>query len=185
MWNEEDHPGCMMVGYVWVNKIPGRIQVEARNGFQDLDAKMANLSHTVNKLTFGTQVARRNKKFFKSIPEGYKHLETMNGNFYATKDSHEAFHHFVNVVPTRYQTEDNRGFIAGTTIRMAGSVLGSLSGMLGNFITGDQGYFEYNQMSHSSQKIKFDEDKVPTFEIAYDIDPLIINVGKSKPSFWG
>ena len=72
LWNEEDHPGCMIVGYVWVNKLPGRIQVEAKNGFQDLDAKMANLSHTVNKLTFGTQVARRNKKLFSSIPEGYK-----------------------------------------------------------------------------------------------------------------
>ena len=61
-WDAADHPGCLVYGYVWVNKVPGRLQIEAKSGYQDLDATMTNMSHVVNHVGFGTQLARRHRR---------------------------------------------------------------------------------------------------------------------------
>ena len=172
----------MFVGYIWVNKIPGRLQIEARNGFQNIDPKMANLSHSVNKLGFGTQVARRNKRLLDLVPSGYKNLNTMDGNWYVTSETHEAFHHFVHVAPTRHHNAEDTGYIVGTTTRMFGSFMNSVSGslgVLGIFGRKDQ-YFDYNQMSHSSQKVEFTEAEIPSVEFGYDVNPLVLLVGEKQ-----
>ena len=51
--NKDDHPGCLLSGFLLVNRVPGNFHIEARSKHHNLNPKMANLSHVVNSLTFG------------------------------------------------------------------------------------------------------------------------------------
>ena len=50
----KEHPGCMVSGYVLVNRVPGNFHLEARSKTHNLNAAMTNLSHIVNHLSFCT-----------------------------------------------------------------------------------------------------------------------------------
>ena len=57
MLETKEHPGCMVSGYVLVNRVPGNFHIEARSLHHNLNAAMTNLSHVVNHLSFGTPLA--------------------------------------------------------------------------------------------------------------------------------
>ncbi len=48
-----DHPGCMLSGFLLVNRVPGNFHIEARSKHHNLNPAMSNLSHVVNHLSFG------------------------------------------------------------------------------------------------------------------------------------
>merc|ERR1711916_86562 len=54
---QKEHPGCMVSGYILVNRVPGNFHLEARSLHHNLNAAMTNLSHVVNHLSFGTPLA--------------------------------------------------------------------------------------------------------------------------------
>ena len=53
MHEVEEHPGCLLVGFLLVNRVPGNFHIESRSAYHNLNPAMANLSHTVNSLSFG------------------------------------------------------------------------------------------------------------------------------------
>eukprot|EP01041_Mallomonas_annulata_P009182 gene9182-19039_t len=50
---KDDHPGCLMVGYLLVNRVPGNFHIESRSKHHNMNPAMANMSHIVNHLSFG------------------------------------------------------------------------------------------------------------------------------------
>ena len=66
---------------------------------------MANLSHVVNSLTFGPTIERKMERRLKLIPEEYFNVvntRPMDNKFYANKQLHQAFHHYIKVIRTVY-----------------------------------------------------------------------------------
>ena len=58
----EEHPGCMMAGFLLVNRVPGNFHIEARSSYHNLNPVMANLSHQVHTLSFGPVMNQKTKK---------------------------------------------------------------------------------------------------------------------------
>lgn len=54
VWNPADHPGCLLVGALYLNPVPGRffIQAQGKASARNLAPRMANLSHAVTHLSF-------------------------------------------------------------------------------------------------------------------------------------
>jgi len=177
-WDLEDHPGCLVVGYVWVNKVPGRLQIEAKSGYQEIIPAMTNMSHVVNSVSFGTQVARRHRRKMDKVPEGFRKIDVMDGNLYSHETLHKAWHHYLNVVPTRHLMEEQSGFLMGTTMKIFNSF-----GSLFRKLMWKEEHFDYNQMLSQSQMIEFEEEEVPTVTFAYDISPVIVTVESKSMKF--
>ncbi|GMH96507.1 hypothetical protein TrST_g12599 [Triparma strigata] len=177
-WDLDDHPGCLVVGYVWVNKVPGRLQVEAKSGYQDIIPAMTNMSHVVNSIQFGTQVARRHKRKMDKVPSGFKKIDSMDGNLYSHDTLHKAWHHYLQVVPTRHLAEESAGYLMGTTMKLFSSI-----GSVFRKFMWKESHFDYNQMLSQSQMIEFEEEEVPTVTFAYDISPVIVTVETKSMKF--
>jgi hypothetical protein len=108
-WLEAEHPGCQLSGFLMLNRVPGNFHIQARSTTHDLVPHMTNVSHEVHSLTFGEPYVRRRleKGLVANIPkELNERLSPMDGNVYATKNLHEAHHHFLKVVPTYYTDLD-------------------------------------------------------------------------------
>ena len=58
----EEHPGCLMAGFLLVNRVPGNFHIEARSGYHNLNPAMANLSHQVHSLSFGPVMNQKTKR---------------------------------------------------------------------------------------------------------------------------
>ena len=39
----EEHPGCMLSGFVLVNRVPGNFHIEARSAHHEINAALANV----------------------------------------------------------------------------------------------------------------------------------------------
>ncbi len=103
-WNP-DHPGCMLVGFLLVNRVPGNFHIEARSKNHNLNAAAANLSHTVNHLSFGSDLTDKQKRTIHKLhgvdlPE---HFAPLDGSAYVVDKQHTAFHHYLKVVSTHYK----------------------------------------------------------------------------------
>jgi protein disulfide-isomerase-like protein len=100
----DDHPGCMMSGFLLVNRVPGNFHLEARSKHHNLNPKMANLSHVVNHLSFGPVLSRSAIRRMNGIPESYFSMDSthpMDGNVYVNGKLHQAFHHHIKVTLSR------------------------------------------------------------------------------------
>jgi hypothetical protein len=65
---------------------------------------MTNVSHQVHSLTIGDPAAVHKLKTLqiKNLPsQVYNKISPMNGNVYTTENLHEAYHHYLKVVPTQ------------------------------------------------------------------------------------
>ena len=60
--HDQSHPGCMMAGFLLVNRVPGNFHIEARSSYHDLNPAMANLSHQVHSLSFGPVMNNKTKR---------------------------------------------------------------------------------------------------------------------------
>ena len=152
MHEVEEHPGCLLVGFLLVNRVPGNFHIESRSAYHNLNPAMANLSHTVNSLSFGPSISRRQQSTLDSIPEEFfpkKSLGPMNGNDYVIKSLHTAWHHYIKVVSTH----------------------------VGKGFTSDRNLLAY-QMVESSQIMNYDVLEVPEARFSYDLSPMAVVIEK-------
>ena len=64
---------------------------------------MANVSHSVNHLSFGQPLSRTAARRVDEISSEFfdvSSTEVMDGNVYINNKLHQAFHHYIKVVPT-------------------------------------------------------------------------------------
>merc|ERR1719491_1091336 len=103
-WKDDDHPGCQIAGFLWVDRVPGNFHIQARSNRHDIAAHMTNVSHEVHHLGFGApgiELIVKAKDFV--VPGGFEEsLHPMNGNVYVNHNEHEAFHHYMKVVTTQF-----------------------------------------------------------------------------------
>ena len=80
----EEHPGCMLSGFVLVNRVPGNFHIEARSAHHEINAALANVSHVVNHLSFGAPVppklARSCVEIEPTRPRGQRRVDGVGPN---------------------------------------------------------------------------------------------------------
>lgn len=155
-WNP-DHPGCLLVGFIMVKRVPGNFHIEARSTAHSIHAEMANLSHTVNHLSFGneltgSQAAKVEKARGLELPTRFSPLD---GKTFTTPAIHQAYHHYLKVVATRY-------------------VLGS---------SWSNKFFAYQILS-TNQVMPYGAEDVPEAKFLYDISPMAVLAEKKGRHFY-
>merc|ERR1719215_435637 len=96
-WIEDDHPGCLISGFLWVDRAPGNFHIQARSSTHDIAAHMTNVSHQVHHLSFGNPgVKYQIDKGLIALPDNFLATTApMDGNAYVNEKEHEAFHHYL------------------------------------------------------------------------------------------
>lgn len=135
-----------------MNRVPGNFHIEARSKHHNLNPSLTNLSHIVHHLSFGPPISQRLLNRLKSVPEEYLHHSTMDDNVYVNSEFHQAFHHYIKVVPTHYEVD--------------GTYMGK------NSIVG-------YQMVEQSQNMFYEDGDVPEARFSYDISPMAVVVKKT------
>ena len=111
-WIEKDHPGCEVSGYLLLDRAPGNFHIFARSEEHDLVPQMTNLSHHINELSFedfyeGTVMTR--KRSADGLPLNLKQkVNALDGATFTTFNLHEAYHHYIKLVSTNFQTSSNK-----------------------------------------------------------------------------
>mmetsp|Transcript_21024 Transcript_21024/g.66042 ORF Transcript_21024/g.66042 Transcript_21024/m.66042 type:complete len:463 (+) Transcript_21024:340-1728(+) len=151
----KEHPGCMLSGYVLVNRVPGNFHVEARSKLHNLNAAMTNLSHVVNHLSFGTPLDRDLARKVAKYPQFQKN-HPLDGRAFVNPDFHQAHHHYSKVVSTHFEV----GGMMSKTREIVGY-----------------------QMLAQSQIMHYAELDVPEAKFSYDLSPMAVLVS-SKGRRW-
>mmetsp|Transcript_11942 Transcript_11942/g.16422 ORF Transcript_11942/g.16422 Transcript_11942/m.16422 type:complete len:464 (-) Transcript_11942:1762-3153(-) len=156
---KDDHPGCLLVGHLLVNRVPGQFHIEARSKHHDINPPAANLSHVVNHLSFGPALSKNTQRKLEVIPKSFFSLDStqsFNMKGYINDKLHQAFHHYIKVVST--QIEVNSHYVGADAI------------------------LAY-QMVESSQLMMYSEDEVPEARFSYDISPMAVVITR-KGKHW-
>lgn len=149
-WKEEEHPGCQISGFLFVDRVPGNFHIQARSPHHDIAAHMTNVSHEVHHLSFGSQDLPRtmkNQKFL-TPPNFETTLNPLDGNVYVNHNDHEAFHHYLKVVTTSF---DDPFVSKGRTT-----------------------FVKAYQILSSSQLSFYRNDIVPEAKFSYDPSPIAV-----------
>jgi len=101
MQEADEHPGCMVSGYVLVNRVPGNFHLEARSSAHNLNAAMTNLSHIVHHLSIGAPLSKNDQRHVDRFPD-YETAPPMDGRSFVNAESHQAHHHYLKIVSTHY-----------------------------------------------------------------------------------
>jgi len=101
----EHHPGCMINGHLDVNRVPGNFHVEARAKYHDLDPKNTNLSHIVHHLSFGDPLELHESRTLSRIAKEMTQMSPLDDKVFVNDAKHQAFHHYIKVVGTKYSIE--------------------------------------------------------------------------------
>ena len=115
---------------------------------------MANVSHSVNHLSFGQPLSRTAARRVDEISSEFfdvSSTEVMDGNMYINNKLHQAFHHYIKVVPT--EIEAGKKFMGKDVI---------------------QAY----QMVQTSQIMQYAPEDVPEARFSYDISPMAVVIKK-------
>lgn len=105
-WVDEEHPGCLLSGFLLVDRAPGNFHVQAQSKSHDLAAHMTNVSHIINHLSFGTPFSKYfMSKGLENTPPGFlESTRPFDGNVYVTHNVHEAHHHYLKVITTEFES---------------------------------------------------------------------------------
>jgi protein disulfide-isomerase-like protein len=151
----DDHPGCMMSGFLLVNRVPGNFHVEMRSKNHNINPPGANMSHVVNSLSFGPSISKSMERKMKLIPDDYFSIENtraMDDRFYINDKLHQAFHHYIKVVST--SIEVNKRYM------------------------GENSVLAY-QMVQSSQIMQYTDEEIPEARFAYDLSPMSVRITRT------
>jgi hypothetical protein len=160
-WNEEDHPGCQISGFLLVDRAPGNFHIQAQSRGHDLAAHMTNVSHIINHLSFGKPFSNyfiRNG--LQNTPPGFlESTKPFDGNVYVTHNEHEAHHHYLKVITTEFEPEkgaqqkykNSKGFYKPLEKQRAYQIL------------------------QSSQLSLYRADIVPEAKFTYDLSPIAVS----------
>lgn len=155
----DDHPGCLMSGFLLVNRVPGNFHLEARSKNHNMNPAMANLSHTVNHLSFGPVLSKYVQRRLTEIPDQYFHIDStmpMNGNVYMNQKLHQAFHHHIKVVATQFE--------------------------VGSRYRGKDALLAY-QMVEAAQIMQYKEEDIAEARFTYDLSAMSVYITK-KGKHW-
>jgi hypothetical protein len=158
----DDHPGCMMSGFLLVNRVPGNFHIEARSSQHNLNPLMSNMSHVVNHLSFGPVLLKSAQKKVESVPDDYfsqSSMHPVDSKAFVNDKLHQAFHHHIKVVPTTLE-------FGGKHSRKNPS----------NVLT--------YQMVQSAQIMQYDESEIPEARFAYDISPMAVMIVKKGKQWY-
>jgi len=150
----DDHPGCLMSGFLLVNRVPGNFHIEARSKHHNLNPVMANVSHVVNYLSFGPALSRNGLRRVAEVPSNFFTIEStmpMNDRVYMNSKLHSAWHHYIKVVSTHLE--------------------------IGSRYQGKDAILAY-QMVQSSQIMQYNEEDVPEARFSYDISPMSVVISR-------
>ena len=145
------HPGCMLQGYLLVNRVPGNFHIEARSVNHKMNPKMSNLSHEVHHMSFGPVLSKRAGRYLSSIKKEIFDLQSthpMDGTVYVSKQTHEAYHHYIDIVSTSLEVGRYRG---------SNEILAY-------------------QMVQSSQIMHYQDDDIPEARFSYDLSPMAVDI---------
>ena len=170
-WDDTEHPGCQVSGFLWVDRVPGNFHIQARSSSHDIAAHMTNVSHEIHHLSFGEPWARktileggRKSKFV--YPKKFKDsLTPLDGNVYVNYNEHEGFHHYLKIVTTQF--EDPYKFTENALKK-------------GLFKMKDMAY----QILSSSQLSLYEKDIVPEARFSYDPSPIAVYHRKGSYKHW-
>ena len=157
LMSSDMHPGCMLQGHLLVNRVPGNFHIEARSVNHKMNPKMSNLSHTVHHLSFGPVLSKRAGRYLSGIKREIFDMDSthpMDGAVYISRQSHEAFHHYINIVSTSLEVGRYRG---------SNEILAY-------------------QMVQSSQIMHYQEEEIPEARFSYDLSPMAVDIEiRGKP----
>jgi len=92
---------CRIEGYINVARVPGNFHIEARSGTEDLSPAMANLSHLVHHLQFGSTL---DQELERQLPGQYQYMmHPLDGRSFVLNHIHAAPQHYIKVVTTMYE----------------------------------------------------------------------------------
>jgi len=157
-WIDEKHPGCQLSGHLLLDRVPGNFHILASSGHHSLAPHMTNVSHQVHSLTVGdpTAVHKINTLQIKNLPsEVYNKISPMNGNVYTNQNLHEAYHHYLKVVPTQVD----------------GLQIGSR-------------FLRAYQILPNSQLAYYRTDMVPEAKFVYDLSPIKVSYRKKTRKWY-
>jgi len=151
-WEESEHPGCQIVGMLFLDRVPGNFHIQARSNQHDLVPHMTNVSHIIHELSIGdNKVLKIAKSSNIELPQAVKDkFSPMNSNTYVNHDYHQAYHHYLKIITT--DIEGIKTF-RGRQIKAY-------------------------QIIFSSQQALYEEDKVPEAKFIYDLAPIAVNYKK-------
>lgn len=164
-WNEEEHPGCQINGFLWADRVPGNFHIQARSASHDIAPHMTNVSHEIHHLSFGAPMAMKemldgNSANKNMAPKNFeKTLSPLNGNVYVNNNKHEAFHHYLKVVTTNFDDPYRKK----------------------RRITDNMPLY---QILSSSQLSYYSKDVVPEAKFSYDLSPIAVYHRRDSKKRW-
>ncbi len=149
---EHAEEGCLVVGNVWVNRVPGNFHITAKSNIHDFDPKTTNMSHIVHHFSFGAPLSER---VMRHLPEDVRqNIHPLDGKMFVNHEERMTHEHYVKVVSTHYKV-----------------------GKASLFNSGDElGY----QMATSNHRYRSDP-AIPEAKFSFDLSPtavVIIQGGK-------
>jgi len=153
-WNT-DHPGCLVSGFLLVNRVPGNFHVSAHSRHHSLNTYRTNLSHQVHHLSFGLPLAEVQRHRLDRLDVKYHRTAPLDGATFAHADVHHAWHHYLHVVPTRYNL--------GRSYR--------------------DKFFTY-QLVHADYLQPYEEWEPPEARFAFDVAPMAEVVARGDGKSW-
>lgn len=144
---EHDEEGCLILGTVWVNRVPGNFHIHAKSGAHDFDPKSTNMSHTVHHFSFGSTLSNR---VIRNLPaDVVRNINPLDGRVFVSEDDHLTHEHYIKVVSTHYRVGKDSMFNRGDAL----------------------GY----QMATSNHRYKSDP-AVPEAKFSFDLSPTAVVV---------
>eukprot|EP01084_Bolivina_argentea_P016410 30715_1 len=149
-------PGCMMYGYLMVNRVPGNFHIEALSKHHNMNN--ANVSHVIHFLNFGTALLSTSSRFnLKADMELQMGARTINDSMHIDHQPHEAHHHYIKVISTIFPQEAKEW--KSNTVN-----------------DGETGDLLRYQLIHSSQVMHYDSYRIPEAKFNFDISPMCMSV---------
>eukprot|EP00607_Mallomonas_marina_P001957 CAMPEP_0182428972 /NCGR_PEP_ID=MMETSP1167-20130531/25169_1 /TAXON_ID=2988 /ORGANISM="Mallomonas Sp, Strain CCMP3275" /LENGTH=386 /DNA_ID=CAMNT_0024612237 /DNA_START=330 /DNA_END=1490 /DNA_ORIENTATION=+ len=152
----DDHPGCLLSGFLLVNRVPGNFHIESRSKHHNMNPQAANLSHVVNHLSFGPVMTNVMYRRVNEVPAEYFSPEStmpMDNSVYMNTKLHQAYHHYLKVVSTNLN------------------------------IGGKEPVMAY-QIVQSSQVMQYYEEDVPEARFTYDLSPMAVVVTRKGKKWY-
>jgi len=153
-WNA-DHPGCLVTGFLLVNRVPGNFHVTSHSTHHSVNSEQTNLSHVVHSLSFGPPLTAAQQRRLERLDVRHRVTATLEDVEYASPRDHAAHAHYLHVVPTKY--------------------------VLGGFW---RDKFSAFQTTHYHHLLPYPPGTAPEARFAYDISPMAVVVERVSRTWY-
>lgn len=150
--DEKEAVGCLVVGGVIANRVPGNFHIEARAAVNEgsIRPEMANLSHVINTLTFGPPLRRFMRDRLDSLPEQYVMVDPLKDTEHIDAEPHTVSHHYMNAVGTKYYFRHAK--------------------------EDTMPKYDFHQVVADSQPIRYGDGEIPELKFIFDVSPVGMSV---------